>query len=99
MFRRAIEQRWKFNPKLKGGLLGRISQIIADPNSSERLLIACAKILVAMEKQNQDDEHKFVDISVQRQHYKLDAIAEELGLDPGLIESVSREAGSDIGGD
>lgn len=96
LFQKAIESRWKFNPSLKSAMLTRLSRIIADSTSSDRMVIACARVLVAMEKQNQDDEHKFVDVSIQQRNYRVDAIARELGIDPSIIGYDEGQANVDI---
>ena len=65
----------------------------------ERAEQTAVRNLLMMESQNQGDEHKIVDVRIQQEHDRLDAIATELGIDKGLIESVARKAGDVTGSD
>jgi hypothetical protein len=52
-----------------------------------------------MEAQNQKDEHKFADIiAVQQQHARVDAIANELGVDQRLILDATATSGGSVEG-
>lgn len=92
MMARALEQRWPINDKVRKAIIGRLVQIVADPSSSPREVTAAAKGLLSAEKQNQDDEHKVVDVRIQSRHAELDAIAADLGVDLRVVEDASRKA-------
>lgn len=47
---------------------------------------------MAAEKQNQDDEHKVVDVRIANRHAELDAIAADLGIEIGLVEDAHRSS-------
>jgi hypothetical protein len=49
-----------------------------------------------MEAQNQRDEHKYVELKIQQQHARLDAIATELGVDPRLIVDATEASGGSV---
>jgi hypothetical protein len=51
-----------------------------------------------MEAQNQRDEHKYVELKIQQQHARVDAIATELGVDPSLIVDATAASGGSIEG-
>lgn len=51
-------------------------------------MAAAAKALLAAEAQNQQDEHKVIDVNVATRNDNLDAIAIDLGLDLGLIKAI-----------
>lgn len=98
MINRAVAQRWNIDDKYKAGLVHRLLKIIADPSSSDRVVVAAAKAVISMEKQNQDDEHKLVDIRIQQNNDRMDVIARELGIDPSLIaDDRAKEIGDSEG--
>jgi NAD kinase len=92
MMARALTQRWPVSPEYRTIIVKQLMKVIADPQSSPREKTAAAKALISAEKQNQDDEHKVIDIEVGRRHAELDRIAEQLGIDPLVIESIERES-------
>jgi hypothetical protein len=94
MIQKAFEQRWAIRPDYKAALLKRMMLIVADPNSTPREATAAAKALIAAEKQNQDDEHKFLDLTVQTRSIELDELAIELGIEVSAIEDAERESSS-----
>ena len=61
-------------------------KVIADPKSSPREKTSAAKALMAAEQQNQDDEHKIIDLRIAKRNAELDAIAADLGLEVAAIE-------------
>jgi hypothetical protein len=97
LLRMANRQRWKIDDDFKDVAMARLKTIVMDGDDE----IALKAIAEArhMESQNQKDEHKVVDVNVQTRHDRLDAIAIDLGLDLGLIESASREASRSDSGD
>jgi hypothetical protein len=99
MMARALTQRWPISEKTKRGVIGALINILADPKASPREKTSAAKALMAAEQQNQADEHKLVDVSLSTRNDRLDAIAADLGIDQGLIESIARETSSGDSGD
>lgn len=98
MMAKALEQRWPLNENARKAIISRLLRIIADNQSSPREVTAAAKALLAAEKQNQSDEHKVIDVSLQRRNLELDAIATELGIEASVIVDVERESsGGNIG--
>lgn len=99
MLTRALEQRWPIKPEYREAIIKRLLRVIADPQSSPREVASASKALLAAEKQNQEDEHKLIDVSIQHEHNRLDAIASELGIEQDFIEAVARKAGANFSGD
>ena len=90
MIERAVKRRWNFDRSLA-------EQAVQDGLNStdDRVKVRALAIAVQMEKQNQADEHKVLDIGNQYNRDRLTSLAERLGVthDPG-------PDGSDIeGGD
>jgi len=96
MMARAVEQRWPMSAKNRDAIVKVLLNILVSSDSSPREKTSAAKALMAAEKQNQEDEHKVVDVVISERNHRLDAIAADLGIEQDLIEIVSREA---IGGD
>lgn len=92
MMAKALIQRWPIKDEYREAIIKRLVKIVADPSSSPREVTAAAKGLLSAEKQNQDDEHKVVDVRIQSRHAELDAIAADLGVDLGVVEDASRKA-------
>jgi TusA-related sulfurtransferase len=99
MMARALTQRWPISDKVRKAIVGRLVQVVTDPQSSPREVTSAAKALMAAEAQNQADEHKLVDVILSTRNDRLDAIAADLGIDQGLIESIARETGGSDSGD
>lgn len=97
MMARAIVQRWPIKNEDREAIIRRLVRIVADQNSSPREVTAAAKGILAAEKQNQDDEHKIVDVRIARRHDELAAIAAELGVEFGVIEDANRKTDSGPG--
>jgi hypothetical protein len=93
---RAIEQRWAMSPEMRKAVINRLLKVVADPTSKKREVIAAAKALMAAEKQNQDDEHKVVDIEIQTRNAQLDSIAADLGIEISVIEDAERQSSSNF---
>lgn len=84
MIERAMKQRWPVSDQFKGAAMNRLGKILANPDSSERAVVAATRALIAMESQNQQDEHKVID-GIEFGNDRLAAIAADLGIDPALI--------------
>jgi hypothetical protein len=97
LLRRAIKKRWDIPDEFREVIVGRLRDIIAE-GDEEIALKAIAEVR-QLESQNQKDEHKLVDVSLSTRNDRLDAIAADLGIDQGLIESIAREAGGGDSGD
>lgn len=92
----AVKQRW-----LTGPLKSRAIATLRDGMDSddERIRMRAAQILVAMESQNQQDEHKLVDVHLHARNARLASIAAELGIDEDIIRIAAAEADRDAGSD
>jgi len=99
MMAKAVEQRWPMSAGIRRGIITKLIQVMTSPDSSPREITSAAKALMAAEKQNQEDEHKVVDVVISERNHRLDAIAADLGIDQSVIELVAREAGSGDSGD
>ena len=93
MISKALTQRWPIKPEYRAGLITQMMKVIADPNTSPREKTAAAKAILAAEKQNQDDEHKIIDISIQARNLELDELAADLGVEISVIENAEAESG------
>ena len=99
MIAKALTQRWPVKPEYRELLVKKLMKVIADPMSSPREITAAAKAIMAAEKQNQEDEHKLVDIELQQRNHRISTIAAELGIEEADILAIEAEASSDIGSD
>ena len=97
LLRRAIKKRWEIPEEFRDVIVGRLRDIIME--SDEATALKAIAEVRHMEAQNQKDEHKIVDVSISARNDRLDAIAADLGIDQGLIESVARETGGGDSGD
>jgi hypothetical protein len=88
---RAVKRRWNFDRELA-------ERAVADGLTSpdDRVKMRALSIAVAMERQNQADEHKVLDIGNQWDRDRLAAIASELGVDESLVFDATRIAGSSV---
>lgn len=86
-------RRWDVPLEEKAKTIERLCYL-RDFGEKESTQIAAAKAIVDAEGQNQRDEHKFVDVRIQHGNARLASVADELGLDPGLIAEVEGGAGS-----
>lgn len=86
--------RWKTS-KLRETMLENLDQDLA--SNDPRIRNAARKIVIAMEAQNQKDQHKVIDVRVSTQHDQLDGIAADLGIEASVIEDAAREAGAITG--
>jgi hypothetical protein len=85
---RAIKKRW-FTDTLKPKAMAAVERALTcgDPRAGLR----AAQILVLMESQNQQDEHKVIYVNVATRNDNLDEIAANLGLDIGVIQAIEGE--------
>ena len=93
MMARALTQRWPLSPEYKTIIVKQLMKVIADPKSSPREKTSAAKALMAAEQQNQADEHKLVDVSINTRNAELDAISREIGVELSIV--VNAEAASE----
>ncbi len=84
---------------MRKGIIGALARVLTDPNASHREKTSAAKALMAAEKQNQEDEHKVIDVSIQARNDRLDEIAADLGIEVGVIEDATRKGGTCNPGD
>ena len=93
---RAI-RRWDIPDAQRSSTMERLYHL-RDFAEKESTQLAAAAAIIAAEAQNQKDEHKFVDVRLQREHARLDAIASELGVDQAAIADATRAALESAGG-
>jgi hypothetical protein len=96
MIARAIKQRWEVPDEIRPGLIKAMVRIVAGSDSSPREKITAFKAILSAEKQNQDDEHKLIDVQLQYRDDEILSIAAELGVDPAIIFDVEVTAGRRI---
>ena len=94
---KALEQRWPVPNEFRASLIRQMMVIVADKSASPRERTSAFKAILAAEKQNQEDEHKILDVSIETRNDRLDAIAADLGIDASLIKAI--EEGTDFGVD
>jgi hypothetical protein len=92
LLERAVKRRWNIDLEKTASVVNKLLS-----SDDERIQARATAIAVQMEKQNQADEHKVVDVRVTTRHDEISAIAADLGIAPSLIESFSGEA--DTGSD
>jgi uncharacterized Ntn-hydrolase superfamily protein len=95
MIERAIKNRW-LTDNLKSDALAAIKRGLNC--GDDRAEQTAVRNLIAMEAQNQKDEHKVIDVRVQTRHDELAGIAADLGIEVGAIEDAARQADCGIGG-
>ena len=89
MIERAIKNRW-LTDDLKSDALAAIQRGLKC--GDDRAEQTAVRNLIAMEAQNQKDEHKVIDVRVVTRNDQYDAIAAELGIEIGVIENAARQA-------
>lgn len=94
---RALRERWPIKQEYREAIIKRLIRIIADPASSAREVASASRALLAAEAQNQQDQHKIIDVNVATRHDQLASIAADLGIEIGVIEDVARQASGGIG--
>lgn len=95
---KALTQRWPVSPEIRRMIVGRLIKVMADPQASPREITSAAKALMSAEKQNQEDEHKLIDVSIEERDVALDAIASDLGITIDLIADAQRQSGGSDSG-
>lgn len=95
---KALKQRWPISDEYRSAIVQRMIRIVASPQSTAREATAAAKALMSAEFQNQQDEHKVVDVRLATRHDRLAGIAAGLGIDISVIEDAERAASGDLGG-
>lgn len=93
MMAKALEQRWPMSDNVRKVVVARLAKIVADTSTSPREATAAARALIAAEGQNQGDEHKFIDVSIEQRDAELDAIARDLGVTVDLVTNAQRQGG------
>lgn len=93
---RAILQRWPVKQEYRQAIINRLAHIAIDPASSPREATSAAKAIMSAEKQNQDDEHKVIDVQISKRHAELSGLALDLGIEIDALENVG---GQSEGGD
>ena len=95
MIQRAIRQRWLTTNELKADAMAAVQRGLncGDERAEQRAIAN----LLAMEAQNQKDEHKVVDVQVATRHDQLAGIAADLGIEVSALEDATREADPSAG--
>lgn len=96
MIERAIRKRWLTTDDVKAIAMDAVQRGLTcgDDRAEQRAI----GNLLAMEAQNQKDEHKVVDVNVATRHDQLAGIAADLGIEVSAIEDATREADPRAGG-
>ena len=79
---------------MKAAALQAAIDVLEIGNAREK--IAAASLIATVEKQNQADEHKVVDVRTQQGDFDLASIAAEIGVDFGVVSNAEIAR---IGGD
>lgn len=88
----AIRKRWEISDEIKRDTIDTAAAIL-QTGEKDRDRLAAARILIAAEKQNQDDEHKQSDIQRDNaRRSRLAAIAARLGISESLVFDVEAQA-------
>ena len=99
---RAMNQRWGISDEIKKDAIATVASILKSTESGDRDRLAAARILIAAEKQNQDDEHKQTDIDRDNaKRCRLVALAARLGISESVVldaETAARGRIEDDGG-
>jgi hypothetical protein len=95
MIERAIKNRW-LTDDLKADALAAIKRGLN--SGDDRAEQTAVRNLIAMEAQNQKDEHKVIDVRVQTRHDELSGIAADLGIEIGALEDATGTTGGSIAG-
>jgi hypothetical protein len=90
MIGRAIEQRWDIRPEYKAGVIRRLMEVIANPDSSAREITAASRAIIAAEGQNREDQVHDEQADAQRSRFL--AIAERLGLNQNTEPAIEVRA-------
>lgn len=94
LYTMAINRRWSIPAELKHRIVESIAIDIESDDS--RIRSAARKCAIAIEKQNQADDHKLLDVAVQTRDDQLLAIASDLGIDPALITDAAESGDSGV---
>ena len=88
LLERAVRRRWPIDLEKTASVVNELLS-----SDDERIQARAAAIAVQMEKQNQADEHKVVDVRVTTRNDRLPAIAADLGIEIGALADASGQAG------
>lgn len=99
LFEKAMSQRWGIRQEYRDLMIRRLTNIIANPSSSNREVTAASRALIAAESQNQQDEHETERIdSLDESRNRFLAIAAKLGIGSTIETTVvdRSEASSEL---
>lgn len=94
LIRRAMRQRWEIPDRTRALIMDRLTEILE--HGDDDIALKAVSEIRHMEAQNQKDDHKLADYAIQRQHARLDAIADELGVDRHLIVDATTSSGGSV---
>lgn len=89
MLRTSIARRWDTS-KLQQIMIETLPQDLLD--ADPRVRRAARDCVIAMESQNQKDEHKFLDAAITQRNAELDELAADLGIEVNTVEAIERKA-------
>jgi len=95
---RSVTQRWPMSPEIRKMVVAKLLKVMTSGEASPREITSAAKALMSAEKQNQEDEHKLIDVSIEERDIALDAIASDLGITIDLIADAQRQSGGSDSG-
>jgi hypothetical protein len=93
----AARQRWPVSDEMKQRALQAAMDVLEAGNPREK--IAAAALIAAVEKQNQADDHKVVDIATGTSYDRISEIARDLGIEESVILDATSESDSGTEGD
>lgn len=91
----AVNQRWPTNQTYRAEIVNLLMRVAIDPESTTREKIAASKVLVAIESQNQKDEHT---AAVQSDRNRFLEVAKRLGIDADFRLVTEERASASDGG-
>lgn len=89
MLRTSIARRWDTSELQQLMIAGLPEDLVHD---NPKVRKAARDCVIAMESQNQKDEHKFLDAAITQRNTDLDELATDLGIEVGTIEAIERQA-------
>jgi hypothetical protein len=93
MIEQAVKNRW-LTDDLKADAIAAIRRGLT--SGDDRAEQSAVRSLVAMEAQNQKDQHKVVDVNLATRHDQLSGIAADLGIEIGVISNAESESGGSL---
>ena len=93
-----MKKQWNIPDEFKDIILERLTKIVSEGDDDEIALKAIAEVR-HMNSQNQKDQHKVLDVSLQFNHARLSQVASELGIDESVIIEAHARSGGNLTSD